>query len=69
MTQVFIKKEEEEDKKNKTKKGKRMNDWMLQAHQASLFTFGVHTTLTLNQEECQERNSKEPAEVKNKGRK
>lgn len=51
MTQVFINREEEEDKENKTKKGKGMNDLLLQAHQCGLFTFRVHIILTLNREE------------------
>ena len=41
MTQVFINREEEEDK-NKTKKGKGMNDLIAQAHQCGLFTFRIH---------------------------
>ena len=52
MTQVFINREEEEDKKNKTKKGKGMNDLIVQAHECGLFTFRVHIILTLNREEC-----------------
>lgn len=51
MTQVFINREEEEDKKNKTKKGKRMNDLLLQAHRFGLFTLRVHIIVTLNREE------------------
>lgn len=51
MTQVFINREEEEDKKNKTKKGKGMNDSMLAAHQFGLFPLRVHIILTLTQEE------------------
>lgn len=73
MTQVFINGKEEEDKKSKTKKGKGMNDLVLQAHQFSLFTCRVHITVTLNQEEFRAPEPKiirkEPRGVKNKVRK
>jgi hypothetical protein len=42
MTQVFINREEEEDKKNKTKKGKRMNASLLQARQWLVYLVSSH---------------------------